>query len=78
MGKSVKSERPRHEIVDSTHLYAMLFIHRFEDAEGGLKVSSNSYGFCVAAKDHKIRTTLFCPHDEEVIKIWQKITSDFT
>lgn len=61
MGKFVKSERSRHDTVDSTHLYTMLFIHRFEGAEGGLKGSSNSYRFCATAKDHKERTVLLFP-----------------
>lgn len=58
MGKFVKSERPRHDTVHSTHLYPMHFLHRFEDAEGGLKCSSNSYGFCEGAKAYEVRTTL--------------------
>lgn len=58
MGKLVKSERPRHDTVDSTCLYTILFIPRFEDAEGGLKGSSNSYGFVWQPKITKQKTTL--------------------
>lgn len=38
MGKFAKSESPGHGVVESVHLYNL--IYRFEDVEGGLKGSA--------------------------------------